>query len=41
MKELGLDAKTFISPGTSEDIAMLLAYEKRADLIVAVVLTPA
>jgi uncharacterized membrane-anchored protein len=36
VKELGLDAKTFISPGTSEDIAMLLAYEKRADLIVAV-----
>jgi uncharacterized membrane-anchored protein len=36
VKELGLDAETFISPGTSEDIAMLLAYEKRADLIVAV-----
>ncbi|NLZ52968.1 MAG: hypothetical protein GX892_07465, partial [Thermoanaerobacteraceae bacterium] len=36
VKQLGLNAKTFISPGTSEDIAMLLAYEKHADLIVAV-----
>ncbi len=36
VQKLGLDAKTFISPGTSEDIAMLLAYEKEADLIVAV-----
>jgi len=36
VKQLGLDAKTFIAPGTSEDIAMLLAYEKHADLIVAV-----
>lgn len=36
VKKLGLDAKTFVAPGTSEDIAMLLAYEKEADLIVAV-----
>ena len=36
VKELDLDAKTFVAPGTSEDIAMLLAYEKGADLIVAV-----
>ncbi|MFW5648568.1 MAG: putative cytokinetic ring protein SteA [Candidatus Alkaliphilus sp. MAG34] len=33
---LGLDAKVFPAPGTSEDIAMLLAYDKGADLIVAV-----
>lgn len=33
---LGLNAKIFPAPGTSEDIAMLLAYEKGADLIVAV-----
>ncbi|SHJ48619.1 putative cytokinetic ring protein SteA [Paramaledivibacter caminithermalis] len=32
----GLDYKLFPSPGTSEDIAMLLAYEKGADVIVAV-----
>jgi len=36
IKQLGLDAKTFAAPGTSEDIAMLLAYEKGADLIAAV-----
>ena len=36
IKQLGLDAKAFAAPGTSEDIAMLLAYEKGADLIVAV-----
>ncbi len=34
--KLGLNAKLFPFPGTSEDIAMLLAYEKKADLIVAV-----
>ncbi|HZK18477.1 MAG TPA: putative cytokinetic ring protein SteA [Clostridia bacterium] len=33
---LGLGAKTFAAPGTSEDIAMLLAYEKGCELIVAV-----
>lgn len=33
---LGLDYKTFESPGTSEDIALLLAHEKGAELIVAV-----
>jgi len=33
---LGLDAKIFPIQGTSEDMAMLLAYEKGADLIVAV-----
>lgn len=31
---LGLNAKVFPFPGTSEDVAMLLAYEKKADLIV-------
>jgi len=36
VQALGLKAKTFASPGTSEDIAMLLAYEKGASLIVAV-----
>lgn len=36
VKKLGLSPKTFPFPGTSEDIAMLLAYEKKADLIVAV-----
>ncbi|MCW3060914.1 MAG: thiamine pyrophosphokinae [Capsulimonas sp.] len=34
--ELGLEADTFPVPGTSEDAAMLLAYEHNADLIVAV-----
>lgn len=33
---LGVDAKVMRSAGTSEDIALLLAYEKGADLIVAV-----
>lgn len=33
---LGIDAKVFPSAGTSEDIALLLAYESKADLIVAV-----
>jgi len=36
IKSLGLDAEIFSAPGTSEDIAMLLAYEKGAELIVAV-----
>lgn len=36
VEELGLQAHVFAAPGTSEDIAMLLAYEKGADLIVAV-----
>ncbi|GAB4267111.1 MAG: putative cytokinetic ring protein SteA [Thermincola ferriacetica] len=36
VQKLGLDAKTFPAPGTSEDIAMLLAYEKGTELIVAV-----
>ncbi len=35
IKGMGLSSKTFSAPGTSEDIAMLLAYEKGADLIVA------
>lgn len=35
-RRLGLPAKIFSVPGTSEDIAMLLAYEKGAELIVAV-----
>lgn len=33
---LGLDYTMFEAPGTSEDIAMLLAHEKGAELIVAV-----
>lgn len=33
---LGLDVDTFPVPGTSEDAAMLLAYEHNADLIVTV-----
>lgn len=38
LRALGLDASahTFPVPGTSEDAALLLAYEKGADLIVAV-----
>jgi len=36
VKALGLKAEIFKAPGTSEDIAMLLAFEKGADLIVAV-----
>jgi uncharacterized membrane-anchored protein len=33
---LGLDHIVYAAPGTSEDIAMLLAYERGAELIVAV-----
>ncbi len=36
IKSLNLDCSIFPFPGTSEDIALLLAYEKKADLIVAV-----
>jgi uncharacterized membrane-anchored protein len=36
VKKLDLQAITFPSPGTSEDIALLLAYCNNADLIVAV-----
>ena len=36
VKNLGLNAVIFPSPGTSEDIALLLAYANNADLIVAV-----
>lgn len=36
LKKLGLDCTVFAAPGTSEDIAMLLAYEKGADLIALV-----
>ncbi len=36
IKSLGLDGISLPAPGTSEDIAMLLAYDKGADLIVAV-----
>jgi len=35
IKYLGLSSKLFSAPGTSEDIAMLLAFEKGANLIVA------
>lgn len=36
LKKLKLDSKIAAVPGTSEDVAMLLAYEKGAELIVAV-----
>lgn len=36
LEELGLPFVPYMSPGTSEDIAMILAYEKGAALIVAV-----
>jgi len=36
IEELGLSAVIFPAPGTSEDLAMLLAYEKGAELITAV-----
>lgn len=36
LKRLGLQSAIFAAPGTSEDIALLLAYEKGAELIVMV-----
>jgi uncharacterized membrane-anchored protein len=36
IEELGLESVVLPSPGTSEDIAMLIAYENNAELIVAV-----
>ncbi|MGC8862184.1 MAG: putative cytokinetic ring protein SteA [Armatimonadota bacterium] len=36
LQRMGLEAKTCTVPGTSEDLALLLAYEKGAELIVAV-----
>ncbi|MGB9803310.1 putative cytokinetic ring protein SteA [Desulfofundulus sp.] len=36
IQQLGLKAAVFAAPGTSEDIAMLLAYDGGAELIVAV-----
>ncbi|MGI8809005.1 MAG: putative cytokinetic ring protein SteA [Acidimicrobiales bacterium] len=36
LQELGREHSVFEAAGTSEDVAMLLAYEKRAELIVAV-----
>ena len=36
LNDLGLDHAIYAAAGTSEDIAMLLAYEKGAELIVAV-----
>jgi len=36
LEALGLDAITFEASGTSEDIAMLLAFERGAELLVAV-----
>ena len=36
LEALGLEAVVYEAPGTSEDIAMLLAFEKGAELIVAV-----
>jgi uncharacterized membrane-anchored protein len=36
VEKLGLKAVTFPAPGTSEDIAMLLAYHRGTELIVAV-----
>lgn len=35
VEDLGLDGIVFPAPGTSEDIAMLIAYEYKAELIVA------
>lgn len=35
VQQLGLKAETFAVPGTSEDAALLFAYEHNADLIVA------
>ena len=36
LEEMGLEHITYESPGVSEDVAMLLAWEKGAELIVAV-----
>ncbi len=36
LEKLGLDFVTYEAPGMSEDVAMLLAYDEGADLIVAV-----
>jgi uncharacterized membrane-anchored protein len=36
ISELRLPAQIFPAPGTSEDLALLLAYEKGADIIIAV-----
>src|SRR5690606_10679719 len=36
LRRLGLPHTVFSAPGTSEDVAMLLAHEKGAELIVAV-----
>lgn len=36
LNELGLDSLTFKSSGTSEDVALILAYEQGAEMIVAV-----
>ena len=36
LEQLGLDYATVSAPGISEDIALLLAFEKGAELIVAV-----
>ncbi len=36
IEALGIPATTFVASGTSEDIAMLLAFERGAELIVAV-----
>lgn len=36
LDELGIEYKTWATAGTSEDIAMLLAYDRGAELIVAV-----
>lgn len=36
IREMGLSADVFAYPGTSEDVALILAYEHKAELIVAV-----
>ena len=36
IKKMGLDAVTFPFAGTSEDVALILAYENKAELIVTV-----
>ena len=36
LDELGLESVSFFYPGTSEDVAMLIAYEKGAEMVVLV-----
>ncbi|WP_350344683.1 putative cytokinetic ring protein SteA [Proteinivorax tanatarense] len=36
LQKLGVNYKTIFAPGTSEDIALLLAYQQKAELLIAV-----